>query len=600
MNKIKSILKTEWFLVKLMFQTDCPRAIIYWILSITTYVIPLVNVWIWKCILDELTVIWQTQVNSGYVWYLLFVYLALQIIVSIIQNINEVIMGTVNRKADYMLNTSIMQKMSKIDPAFFDDPKNRDILNAAQTSESYITANMYWSISIISRIISFISGMIMFFTYDILVGVLYMITYIPGAIISYKNKRKMDVFSINNIPKNREKNYYKALLTGKLFAKDLRLYNLKDHFMEKYDSLWCEIREERKTIFKKNSISSFAASLLTYSGLVAIIFLSVYYVSIGTMALGTMALYVGLAQSTGDNFKNIVVDLACQVEIDVPHVLRYLKFLEYENKIEDKGIEVIEKCPEIEFCDVCFRYPGNDELTINHLSFRIAAGHKVALIGVNGAGKTTIVKLLLRFYEPESGAILIDGKDIKEYSLDALYSIFGVCFQDVQTYSLSMRENIAVSDIRNIDDDKQLEMAVVASGADVICRELPLGYDSEMTRAFDNEGVELSGGQWQKIALARAFFRKSKFLILDEPSSSLDPEAEDYIFSSFKRLCSDKGGILISHRLSSVMMVDDIILLENGSVAEHGTHTELIQKNGKYAELYRMQAEKYVGGDKNE
>ena len=600
MNKIKSILKTEWFLVKLMFQTDCPRAIIYWILSITTYVIPLVNIWIWKCILDELTVIWQTQVNSGYVWYLLFVYLALQIIVSIIQNINEVIMGTVNRKADYTLNTSIMQKMSKIDPAFFDDPKNRDVLNAAQTSESYITANMYWAISIISRIISFISGMIMFLTYDILVGVLYMITYIPGAIISYRNKQKMDVFSIDNIPKNREKNYYKALLTGKLFAKDLRLYNLKDHFMEKYDSLWCEIREERKTIFKKNSISSFAASLLTYSGLVAIIFLSVYYVSIGTMALGTMALYVGLAQSTGDNFKNIVVDLACQVEIDVPHVLRYLKFLEYENKIEDKGIEVIEKCPEIEFCDVCFRYPGNDELTINHLSFRIAAGHKVALIGVNGAGKTTIVKLLLRFYEPESGTILIDGKDIKEYSLDALYSIFGVCFQDVQTYSLSMRENIAVSDIRNIDDDKQLEMAAVASGADVICRELPSGYDSEMTRAFDNEGVELSGGQWQKIALARAFFRKSKFLILDEPSSALDPEAEDYIFSSFKRLCSDKGGILISHRLSSVMMVDDIILLENGSVAEQGTHTELIQKNGKYAELYRMQAEKYVGGDKNE
>ena len=174
--------------------------------------------------------------------------------------------------------------------------------------------------------------------------------------------------------------------------------------------------------------------------------------------------------------------------------------------------------------------------------------------------------------------------------------MFSVCFQNVQSYSLTAQENIALSDVERMKDTQAVQAAAQASGADDMIDSWENGYDTEMTRQFAEDGMELSGGQWQKIALARAFFRNAGFVILDEPSSALDPEAEDYIFTSFRKLCRDKGGLLISHRLSSIMMVDEILLLDNGTLREHGTHEQLMRKNGMYAEMYRMQAEKYVGG----
>lgn len=288
--------------------------------------------------------------------------------------------------------------------------------------------------------------------------------------------------------------------------------------------------------------------------------------------------------------------MACQIEINVPRIINYISFQKYENIIKNDGTQSIPDRPDIEFRNVSFKYPGNETYTIKNLSFKICGGKKIALIGVNGAGKTTVVKLLLRFYEPESGNIIIGGKDICEYSFEELYHMFGICFQDVQRYSLSLRENIAISDISRLSNDFDIISAASASGADTIYNMLSERLDSQMTRRFDNNGAELSGGQWQKIALARAFFRNAQFIVLDEPSSALDPEAEDYVFSSFGRLCKDKGGILISHRLSSIMMVDEILLLDGGVLIESGTHDELMQKNGKYAEMYKLQAQKYTGG----
>ncbi len=597
---VKQTIKAEGFLVKLLFKTDPIRALLYCSLICLQYAIPLINVWIWKMIIDELTLIYQTQIVATAVWIYLAVYLALQILSSVIVHIVSVIYEKIERKATHNMDMDIMKKMAQIDIAFFDDPSNSDELYSANTSESHITGNMYWAMNTIIRIISFISGLIVFLSYDIIFGLLYMATYIPGAIISYKNKAKVDQWSIDNIPETRRKDYYKSLLTKAFAAKDLRLYNLADHFKRQYNSLWDKIRDERAKLFVKGSVSSFLASLLTYSGIVAIIVLSVRSVLIGTMAIGTLAMYIGLAQTTGENLGNLIRGLACQIEIDVPYVTRYMNFLKYENAIQDHGIERIPTDPEIEFRNVYFKYPGNEEYTLKNLNFKMKGGSKIALIGVNGAGKTTIIKLLLRFYEPESGEILLNEKNIDCYPIDELHSLFGVCFQDVNHYSLTVRENIAISNIDRKDEDEAIHAAAQASGADKIIDEFSNGLDTDMTRKFHEKGMELSGGQWQKIALARAFFRDAQFVILDEPSSALDPEAEDYIFSSFKQLCRNKGGILISHRLSSIMMVDEIVLLDSGTVIESGTHAELMMQNGKYAEMYRMQAEKYTGGADHE
>ncbi len=593
---LKKTLKAECFLIRLMFESNMIFAIIYWVIVSAQYTIPLMSVWMWKLILDELSLVYLMHVTSEKLWVYLAIYLSLQIINSLLSPIISVVYEKINRKATYRLDISIMEKVAQLDTSFFDNPENSDILAAAQESETYITGNMCWAISTIIRIITFFSGIMIFLSYDPLLGVIYMITYIPGIIVSYKQKRKVDQWSIDNIPETRKKNYYKSLLTGSFAAKDLRLYNLADYFKAKYNELWNRIRSEREKLFVKGSSVSFLTSLLTYAGIVVILFLSVKSVLSGMMAIGTLAFYVGLAETSGENFKQIIEDLVCQIEIDVPRVTGYLDFLQYENEIKDNGIEQIPDNPDIEFRNVYFKYPGNEEYTLKDLSFKIESGKKIALIGVNGAGKTTLIKLLLRFYEAESGEILIGGKNINLYPSEEIHRLFAVCFQNFQMYALSFRENIAISDIDRQFDNTAVMNAVRASGASEIIDVVPGGLDSQMTRTFENQGIELSGGQWQKIALSRAFFRNSQFIILDEPSSALDPEAEDYIFSSFKQLCENKGGILISHRLSSIMMVDEIILLDKGSVVEMGTHEDLMKKNGEYAKIYRLQAEKYAGG----
>ena len=316
---VKQTLQTEWFLVKLMFKTDALRGIVYWLFVGTRYAIPLISVWLWKLILDELTVIYQTKIASNSVWLLLIIYLLLQVCLSVLVRVSSVIYQKIKRKATFEMDMAIMQKMAQIDTAFFDDPSNSDTLNAAQTSETYISGNIPWAVDTIIRVITFISGLVMFLSYDWLVGILFMATYIPGAIISYKHKTKVDQWSIDNIPETRKKNYYKSLLTGSYSAKDLRLYNLADYFKKKYNELWDKIRNERSKLFVKGSIASFLASLLTYGGIVVIIILSVRSVLFGNMAIGTLAFYIGLAQTSGENFGRIIDDLAVQIEIDVPH-----------------------------------------------------------------------------------------------------------------------------------------------------------------------------------------------------------------------------------------------------------------------------------------
>lgn len=287
---IKNTLKTEWFLVKLMFKTDPLRGTVYWLFVGTQYAVPLISVWLWKLILDELTVIYQTKTASYSVWLLLIIYLLLQVCSSVLVQVNSVIYQKIKRKASYEMDMAIMQKMAQIDTAFFDDPSNSDALNAAQTSENYITGNMPWAVDTIIRVITFISGLAMFLSYDWLVGIIFMATYIPGAIVSYKHKRKVDEWSISSIPETRKKDYYKSLLTRSYAAKDLRLYNLADHFKKKYNELWVKIRNERSKLFVRGSVASFLASLLTYGGIVVIIVLSVRSILLGGMAIGTFAI----------------------------------------------------------------------------------------------------------------------------------------------------------------------------------------------------------------------------------------------------------------------------------------------------------------------
>jgi ATP-binding cassette subfamily B protein len=244
------------------------------------------------------------------------------------------------------------------------------------------------------------------------------------------------------------------------------------------------------------------------------------------------------------------------------------------------------------FEDVGFRYPGAERWAVRHLSFTLAAGETLALVGENGAGKTTLVKLLARLYDPDEGRILLDGHDLRDYDLIALRANIGVIFQDFVRYHFTAAENIAVGRIEERGDRERIATAAKLSLADEVIRKLPNGYDQQIGKRF-RTGVELSGGEWQKVAIARAYMRDAQVLILDEPTASLDARSEYEVFQHFKELSGGRTAVLISHRFSSVRMADRILVLDEGEIEATGTHEELLAQRGRYAELFELQATGY-------
>jgi ATP-binding cassette subfamily B protein len=245
-----------------------------------------------------------------------------------------------------------------------------------------------------------------------------------------------------------------------------------------------------------------------------------------------------------------------------------------------------------EFRNVSFRYPGSSRMVLDRLNFHLHPGERVALIGENGQGKTTIVKLITRLYDPTEGEVLLDGVDLREYRLEDLYREIGVIFQDFMRYEMTARENIAVGRIDQIGDLKLLESAANKSLADAVIAKLPSGYEQMLGRRFET-GVDLSGGEWQKVALARAYLRDAQLLILDEPTAALDARSEFEVFQRFAELTMGKMALFISHRFSTVRMADRIVVLENGRIAEEGSHDELARLGGRYKEMFEMQAASY-------
>lgn len=275
-------------------------------------------------------------------------------------------------------------------------------------------------------------------------------------------------------------------------------------------------------------------------------------------------------------------------------LLELQEFIDLRPEVEKNGTLQPSDNPRIEFCNVSFRYPNAEQYVLRNCSFTIEPHEKIGLIGLNGAGKSTIIKLMFRFYDPEEGSIRLDGVDLKEYDIYAVRKVFGVLFQDYVTYCLPLREIIALSDFDERFNDEKLKRVCDISGASEIIKDWEQGFDSVLGRYYADNGKDMSGGQWQLVGLARAYFKDSEYMILDEPSAALDPISEDRIFEQLYHLSEGKSSVTISHRLSNTTLADKILVIADGHIIEQGSHDELLRQNGQYARLFHLQASKYI------
>ncbi len=395
-------------------------------------------------------------------------------------------------------------------------------------------------------------------------------------------------------PMQRKANYLNSMLTRAAHAKEIRLFELGPLFQDWFKTIRTTLREERKTIEIQYSISMLSVQVLTNLGVFGLFIFVAYRTMNGLLGIGDLVMYFQAIQRGYSSLQILGQGISGLYESNL-FLSNLYEFLGLPKKILNPSKPKAFPIPisqGLTFDRVTYNYEYADHSVVQDVSFSIRPGEHIALVGKNGAGKTTLIKLLCRLYDPNSGRIMIDGMDIRNFQIRELRAQISVIFQDFIHYHMSVQDNIRFGAYPQTLDMEQIEIAAEQAGAAEVIARLPDGYKTMLGKLFEG-GEELSIGEWQKIALARAFLRQSQILILDEPTSAMDARAEAELFERFHALAKDRMAILISHRLSTVKMVDRIYLLDQGRIIESGTHDELMEKHGHYSELFEMQARGY-------
>lgn len=392
----------------------------------------------------------------------------------------------------------------------------------------------------------------------------------------------------------RQMDYYRTLGASKESAKELKLFGLGPFFLRRYADLSDEIYRQNKTLAGRRLWAGSFLSLLSSAGYYLAYAYVIYRTVSGKQSVGTMTFLAGSIAATSTNIQNVFSSFSSIADQSL-FLTDLREFFAVKPAIRSSRIAVV--APRsiqygFEFRNVSFAYPGASRMVLNHLNMRWAPGERVALVGGNGQGKTTIVKLITRLYAPTDGQILLDGVDLRDYDPEDLYRMVSVVCQDFMRYEMSAAENIGIGRIEDRHDPEKLRLAAQKSRADAVIDRLPHGYKQVLGRRFEG-GVDLSGGEWQKIALARAYMRDAQVLILDEPTASLDARSEHEVFERFTELTEGKMALFISHRFSTVRMADRILVLDDGAIAEEGSHSRLMELRRQYFGMFELQAAHY-------
>lgn len=491
------------------------------------------------------------------------------------------------------ITLNMMDKALAADLELFDNPTFYDKFTSVKR-DSYATTYILWNaLDCISSFITFWGAFVVLCTSNWLYGVMMVLAAFPSAIAGQRYTKILYQLGLSQINDERKKNYIFELTSSKHYAQDVRLYRIGGMLKHRYTNLWSNVFTTKKQKIKARTILTTLLEFLPEL-VIAFITLDIAFKAMSNLAtVGDYSLYTGLLGQLWSAIfmlTNSTINIY-ENKLKIDNVKSFNKI---PRKVKDDGNIILTQVGIIEFENVSFSYPDTKNQVLSNISFKINSGEKVCLIGVNGSGKTTIIKLLLRFYDVSSGKVKINSRPIQEYTIESLRKCFSCYLQSAPNYGFTLRENITIANLEQYNNDSEILAAIHNSDGDSVLNNATKGLDTCLTRSFEEDGMELSGGQNQKIALARTFYKDSSAVILDEPSSNLDPEAEQRVFASLSKLCQGKTTLFTSHRLSNIVLADRIVVIENGIVLENGTREELLRNPQRFAQLYQYQAEKFT------
>jgi ATP-binding cassette subfamily B protein len=588
LRNVPAVLKIVW--------DSGPGVVLFGLISrVFSSVMPVVLLWITKLIIDGIVHarVAHEWVHRGF-WWLVAAEFSLAVLNSILVRTIDYSDSLLADKYTRYVSVRVMTHAASLDLMAYEDPVFYDRLERARVQAT----DRLVMIQAIGRLVQQVITTVTLSVSIMLFSPWLMLLLIAGVVPAFLGESHFALLgyakNFRQTPIRRQLDYLRVLAGSKEAAKELKLFGLKDFLRGRFTKLSDQIYEEDIALQRRKLVAGSLLSMIGTMGYYSAYVYVIWRTLAGVLSIGTLTFLTGAIQQASSNIQQIFSTLAA-IGDQALFLTDLMAFFEMKPTIRSKPNALPAPRPitqGIEFRNVCFNYPGNSRLVLDHINFQLHTKERLALIGENGEGKTTIVKLMTRLYDPTEGQILLDGIDLREYDLEDLHHEMGVIFQDFMRYEMTARENIAVGRVEQIDNLELLQHASQKSMADAVIERLPLGYNQMLGRRFD-QGVDLSGGEWQKVALARAYLRDAQVLILDEPTAALDARSEFEVFRRFSELTAGKMALFISHRFSTVRAADRILVLANGKIAEEGTHDELSSLGGRYAEMFEMQASSY-------